>query len=359
MAAAPLKILIVDDDEGDRKHLERALKHSGLVFESKQAITVEEALSACENVAFDCAFVDYRIPGQDGLSGVSALVARQPYMAIIMLTGHGDERIAAEAIKRGASDYIPKMEITPEAMFRAVANAAEQATLRRKIDQQRQELRDFVHVLVHDLKSPIQTVRGFVKLIDRNVQAGNLADVPEYTDLAVKGVERMAALIDALYSYTMTDTPRGFEPLEMRQVVEDTLKSLELLIRERGARVTHAELPSLVGDAPQLSQLLQNLIANGIKYCQVVPQIHIAADQRGGDWLFSVRDNGIGIAEEFLEQIFQPFKRLHGVGEYEGSGLGLATCQKIVTRHHGRIWCESKEGHGTTFFFTFGAGTED
>lgn len=134
----------------------------------------------------------------------------------------------------------------------------------------------------------------------------------------------------------------------------DTLSNLEHMIEERGARVTHSEMPAIVGNAPQLTQLLQNLIGNGIKYCESAPPtVHVAAaPDRDSAWLFAVTDNGIGIPEESYRQVFEPFKRLHPTGKYEGTGLGLATCKKIVERHGGAIWCESTKGKGTTFFFT-------
>jgi light-regulated signal transduction histidine kinase (bacteriophytochrome) len=137
-------------------------------------------------------------------------------------------------------------------------------------------------------------------------------------------------------------------------VIKDTLANLDCIIRERGAVVTHDALPAVIGNAAQLGQLLQNLIGNGIKYCEAdIPAVHVGAGpQEAGEWLFSVSDNGIGIAEEFQLHIFLPFKRLHRVDQYEGTGLGLATCKTIVERHGGTIWCQSGEAGGSTFFFT-------
>jgi signal transduction histidine kinase len=140
-------------------------------------------------------------------------------------------------------------------------------------------------------------------------------------------------------------------------VVEDALSNLDQVISKRGARVTHDDLPSVFGHAPLLTQLLQNLIGNGIKYCEAdTPTLRISAHpEANGFWRISVRDNGIGIDEKFYRQIFEPFERLHGRGKYEGTGLGLATCKKIVERHGGRIWCESNQDGGTTFNFSLPA----
>jgi signal transduction histidine kinase len=163
----------------------------------------------------------------------------------------------------------------------------------------------------------------------------------------------MAALIQTLHGYTSAEAPIAFKPLEMREVMIDTLSNLEHLVETRGAHVTYGDLPAVLG-TPQLVQLLQNLIGNGIKYCEAeVPFVHIAAQPHGEDlWQFSVTDNGIGISENQDKHVFEPFLRLHGDAKYEGTGLGLATCKKIVERHGGTISCESVNGQGTTFSFT-------
>lgn len=349
-----MNILIVDDDEGDRRLLRRAIKQSGLEAECTETVTIEDALQACAGQTFDCAIVDYRIPGMDGLAGISALKEGCPHMGIIMATGQGDEMVAADAMKRGASDYIPKALITAASLNRTVTNAIEKEALRKKVGQQHAELTTFARTLVHDLKSPLGTMRGFAQIIQRDLKKGDLEDASEYCDLIVQGANRMGALIDALYQYAAAGKPFEFKPLAMDRVIEDTLNNLETLMKDRGATVAASALPAVNGHGPLLAQLLQNLIANGIKYSRVAPQIQIAASLRSSnDWVFSVKDNGIGIDPRFFDEIFEPFKRLHGNGgEFEGSGLGLATCKKIVEVHGGEIWCESQEGEGTTFFFT-------
>jgi signal transduction histidine kinase len=354
MLPTVLKILIADDDVGDRKLVRRALEHGRLPCECTEAGSVEEALAACEKCAFDCVIVDYRLPGQDGLIGVSALHERLPYTAIIMSTGHGDEMVATEAMKRGASDYIPKTQISSQSISRSVVNAVEKSTLQKKVAQQRKELENFSRVLVHDLKAPLQSVHGFASLIDQKIYEGNRKEMGEYCGYLIRAVKRMAELIDTLYEYTRAGEQVVFERVEMNQVMKDTLGNLQYAIAERHARVTQDDLPVVLGNAPQLTQLLQNLIGNAIKYCRAeIPLIHIAAKlEEGNGRLIMVKDNGIGIPENQFQEVFEPFKRLHGLGEYEGTGLGLATSKKIVERHNGRIWCESTLGQGTTFFFT-------
>jgi signal transduction histidine kinase len=166
----------------------------------------------------------------------------------------------------------------------------------------------------------------------------------------------MAALIDTLQRYANSEERVALEPVEMRGVMIDTLANLEDVIRKRGALVTYCELPTVSG-TPQLGQLLQNLIDNGIKYCEAeIPAVDVSAKPVDGNvWQFSVKDNGIGIPEKSYLEVFGPFHRLRSEVKYEGTGLGLATCKKIVERHGGSISCHSEAGQGTTFLFTLHA----
>ncbi len=164
----------------------------------------------------------------------------------------------------------------------------------------------------------------------------------------------MQTLIQDLLVYSRVGT-RGkpFEPTNCEDVLEQVLSNLEVAIGESGAVVTHDTLPTVVADASQLVQLFQNLMSNAIKFRGGdVPRVHVAAEQKDGDWLFSITDNGIGIEPEFFERMFVIFQRLHGRDEYSGTGIGLAVCKKIVERHGGRMWVESEPGTGSTFYFT-------
>ena len=351
-----LTVLIIDDDAGDRKQIGRAVKQTGVSCECVEAISVDLALAACERQTFDLAIVDYHLPGRDGLDGVAALHERRPDMFILMATGQGDATIATEAMKRGASDYIAKQNIQEQSIGRIIRYARKKATMQQALAQQREELERFADVLVHDLKSPISSIRGFATIISHTVKSGkaDLNKIADYCERVVHLGERMVALVDTLHEYTKSEAHVEFEPVTLNLVVDDALSNLDQIISKRGARVTHDDLPLVFGHAPLLTQLLQNLIGNGIKYSVAdAPSVHVSAvPEADGFWLISVRDNGIGIDQEFHQQIFEPFKRLHDRGKFEGTGLGLATCKKIVNRHNGRIWCESNPDAGTTFNFS-------
>ena len=356
MLEQTLRILIADDDDGDRRQIRRILKNAELPWTCTETASIQDALEACETCAFDCALVDYHLTGEDGLAGITALHERLPYLAIIMITGQGDERVATEAMKRGASDYISKKNMDANSIKRSVENAIVKASLLRTVAEQQNELEIFSRVLVHDLTSPMHSVLGFAAMIEENIREGNTEDVALYCSKVIKGIERMTALIDTMQRYTSSEERVAFEPLEMNDVMKDSLSNLESLVRKRGAQVTYGELPTVSG-TPQLVQLLQNLIGNGIKYCDAeIPLVHVAANPSEGKvWQFSVKDNGIGIPEKNYRDVFEPFHRLRSEAKYEGTGLGLATCKKIVERHGGTISCQSEEGHGTTFLFTLRA----
>lgn len=296
-----LSILLADDDKGDRQLIRRALAKSGLVFECVEALSIKEALEVCQDQYFDCIIVDYRLPGESGLDAISALHALLPFVAIIMSTNQGDEMVATEALKRGALDYIPKATIHPPSIRRIVENAVEEAALRKTVVEQQNELKVFAQVLAHDLKTPVRSVGLYAALLERSVRLSKQEEALEYSSLVIKLARDLHGMIETLYQYTLAEQRVPFEPVPMQDVLTDTLSELNSLILERKANVTRGSLPIIFGNRAQLRQLLQNLIANGIKYCSATfPAIHIeAALQDSKMWLFSVKDNGIGIAETF------------------------------------------------------------
>jgi PAS domain S-box-containing protein len=214
------------------------------------------------------------------------------------------------------------------------------------------DLQQFAYVASHDLQEPLRTISGFASLIEQRCDLGRAG--AEYLSFIVAAAERMRAVVDAFLTYSrgVSNEPEPVAPVPMDSVSQWVRMNLDRLIHETRAVITTDELPVVEGHQEQLVQVLQNLIANAIKYRRAEPpRLHIGARKGETEWVFAVRDNGIGFRPEYAERIFGLFKRLHGQ-EIPGSGIGLALCRRIIEQHGGRIWAESQEGVGSVFYFT-------
>jgi PAS domain S-box-containing protein len=217
------------------------------------------------------------------------------------------------------------------------------------------ELEQFAYVASHDLQEPLRMVTSYTQLLEQRYKGKLDADADEFIGYAVDGANRMRSLIDDLLSYSrVTRRGKPFGPTESELALDVALKSLQMLIEENGAVVTHDQLPEVMADEGQIVQLLQNLIGNAIKFhSKEPPRVHVSAKHlQEAEYLFSVHDNGIGIDPQYFDRLFKIFQRLHTKEEYPGTGIGLALCKRIVEHHGGRIWLESQPGRGTTIYFT-------
>ncbi len=213
------------------------------------------------------------------------------------------------------------------------------------------ELEQFAYVASHDLQEPLRMVASYVQLLARRYEGELDEAADEYIHFAVEGAQRMSSMLRAILAYAGVDQgDRTFEPVDLEDALEGALDALDSTIRGTGAEITHDPLPELVGDPPQLTQLFQNLISNGIKFSKdgQAPRVHVGAQEEGDRWHLTVEDQGIGIASEHQEKVFAVFQRLNPRGRYPGTGIGLSICKKIVERHGGRIWVTSQDGQGTT-----------
>jgi signal transduction histidine kinase len=216
------------------------------------------------------------------------------------------------------------------------------------------DLQQFAYISSHDLQEPLRMVVGYLTLLRKRYSDQLDPQAQQYINSAIEGGARMRQLIDDLLEYSRLDTKiREFAPVSMNEVMETTIKMLNLPIQENKADIFVGPLPTIIADGSQMMQVMQNLVANAIKFHgHDRPMVHVTATQGARDWTISVKDNGIGLDLEYSDKIFQMFQRLHNREEYPGNGVGLAIAKKIIERHGGRIWVESEEGKGATFLFT-------
>ena len=233
---------------------------------------------------------------------------------------------------------------------------AEEALERKaqELERSNMELSQFAHVASHDLQEPLRMVASYTSLLRERYTGYIDEQADTYIDFAVEGATRMRELIDGLLTFSRVESgenPRC--PTDVGTVLGQVIDTLQIAIRESRAEVETGDMPVVMAASGQLHQLLQNLVANAIKFCGASPpRIRVSSFRMRSEWVVVVKDRGIGIDLEYHEQIFQIFKRLHSRQEYPGVGIGLAVCKRIVERHGGRIWLESTPGEGTSIFFT-------
>jgi PAS domain S-box-containing protein len=220
------------------------------------------------------------------------------------------------------------------------------------------DLQQFAYVAAHDLQEPLRMVSSYTRLLADRYKGRLDADADTYIEFAVDGAERMQQLIGDLLAYCQVGTVgHDLRETSTEDGLSRALANLKGAIDQSGGAVTHDLLPTLVADPSQLTQLFQNIIGNAIKYRGVdAPRVHLSAKKnRSGEWVFSIRDNGMGIDPRYFDKIFLMFQRLHGRSEFSGTGIGLSLCKKIAERHGGRMWVESVPGAGSTFFLALPA----
>ncbi len=224
----------------------------------------------------------------------------------------------------------------------------------RQLEFANQELEQFAYVASHDLQEPLRTISNFVGLLDKKYSVETDTETAQYLGFIVKATSRMQNLIKDLLEFSRVGRNIVLEEVNVNTVLEEVLADMNASIKESGAKINYSPLPVLNGNRTALKQLFQNLLSNAIKFRKsaVSPEIKITVEEKDAEYLFSIKDNGIGIDEQYKSKLFIIFQRLHTPAEYDGTGIGLATCKKIAELHNGEIWVESKVGDGATFYFT-------
>jgi PAS domain S-box-containing protein len=273
-----------------------------------------------------------------------------------VLTKSGEERMIAwrnTLLRDGAGHIVGTLSSGEDITERKRSEERLMKTV-GELKRSNDELQQFAYVASHDLQEPLRMVASYTQLLAQRYKGRLDSDADEFIAYAVDGSNRMQGLIRDLLAYSRAGTNgKALHEISSQDALKEALTNLRGTIEESGAVVTHDLLPAITMDDTQLVQLFQNLVGNGIKYrAAAIPHVHVSAAKNGGnEWIFCVRDNGMGIDPQYFERIFIIFQRLHGREEFKGTGIGLAICKKIVERVGGRIWVESQLEKGSTFCF--------
>lgn len=353
-----LRALVVEDEPADVELALRALRLADLEVTEDVAQRVEEFTELVRKNSYDVVLADYKLPGWNGMESVEILRKEGLDIPVILVSGALGEQTAVDCIKQGAADYVLKDHLArlPGAVRRAMREAKLREDHRHsQVDLARsnRDLEQFAYVASHDLQEPLRMVATYTQLLAERYRGKLDSDADKYIHYAVDGALRMQKLVEDLLAFSRVGrNAEAHENTDCNVALQVALRNLEAAIQESGAMVERAQLPVLVVDSSQMVQVFQNLIGNAIKFrgCKL-PRIRVSAEWSGKECVFSVADNGIGIAPEHAESVFVVFRRLHTRADYPGNGIGLSICKKIVEQHGGRIWVESKVGHGSTFHF--------
>jgi signal transduction histidine kinase len=361
-----IRVLHVEDNEMDAELVAQALRRGGFAFSVVVVQTEAEFERQLRSHSPDVVIADYNLPQWKGMEALEVLRRAGLDIPLILVSGALGDITAVECIKRGATDYVLKDGLArlPEAVRRALQERhllrlrrqAEEG-LARKVEElarSNAELEQFAYIASHDLQEPLRMVATYTQLLAERYRGRLDENADKFIGYACEGALRMQTLVQDLLAFSRVGRDRAAcKRVDCGAAMQEALLNLAPAIEESGAVVTHAALPVVWADRSQVTQVFQNLIGNAIKFRgKEAPAISVQAEKSGEQWLFSVSDNGIGIAPEYAENIFVVFQRLHTRTEYAGNGIGLAICKKIVERCGGKIWVEAQAGHGSIFKFT-------
>lgn len=359
----PVQILMVEDDPLDAELAIATLRAGGISQESIRVDTQEAFMEQLSQGCPDLILSDYSLPAFDGQSALMLAQDACPDVPFLFVSGVIGEEIAIESLKRGATDYILKhrLDRLPLAVRRALAEARQRIASRlaqeelsrkaRELTVLNGDLQQFAYAASHDLQEPLRTISIFSKLLGKRYRGALDEQADEYLTFIQSAAEHMSALLEDLLVYARIPADqRDAEPVDLNRVIDDTLFLFQGAIEDNKAVITREALPPVCGNAGQLALVFQNLVSNALKYRgEDPPRIEIAAKREGVNCIVSVKDNGIGFDQQYSEQVFGLFKRLNN-RDFPGTGLGLAICKRIVEAAGGRIWAESHNNAGSTFF---------
>lgn len=354
-------ILLVDDTPDNLRVLSAILTNQG--YEVRKALNGQRAIASVQSDPPDLILLDIRMPGMDGYAVCQQLKANPKTcdVPVIFISALDDVLDKVKAFAVGGVDYVTKpfqeMEVLARIEHQLCIQRLKQQLLEhnQELARSNQELEQFAYVVSHDLQQPLQSITGFAKVMLIKYQDQLDQAAVDYLNRIHGSGDRMQRLIQDLLSYSKAGLHgQEMQSVDLNLVLKQVLENLDVSIQRNQIILDVDSLPTVMGYETQLIQLFQNLISNAIKFVEpgVIPQIKISSLQQGDCWLLEIHDNGIGIDAQHLEKVFNMFQRTQSAESYSGTGIGLATCKKIVKNHGGQLWATSQPGIGTTFHFT-------
>jgi signal transduction histidine kinase len=374
-----INVLLVEDNLGDAYLIKERLKKSKTThFKITHVAKLKKAIEYILKDFFDIILLDLSLPDSKGLETLAAIEQQATHIPIIVLTGLNDEELALEAVRQGAQDYLKKGLIVSELLVHALRSAIERKRTQEQLRRQKQqleianqileqrtqqlealnaELEAFNYTVSHDLRSPLISIDGYSCFLEQQYGANLDQRGKRYLNNIRQATQRMNQLIeDLLMLSRVQKSLLSITSVNLSQMIQAIAQELQR--QNPSDRVNIKITPNIVADGDQrlLRIALENLLSNAWKYSarKPKPEIEFSVQSSTPQTTYLIRDNGIGFNMNQPDQLFRPFHRLHSSSEYPGTGIGLATVQRIIHRHHGQIWAEATVGKGATFYFTLG-----
>jgi len=374
MTASRLRVLLVEDNAADARLIQESLaERSEEPFDLETVDTLEMGLKRLSTGGIDAMLLDLGLPDSFGAETFARAKARALGVAIIILTGLNDDSLALKLVQGGAQDFLAKVDVSGNNLTRAILYAVERERLEHdfrklnveleqrvkdrtaELEASNRELEAFSYSVSHDLRAPLSALIGFAELLTLKNEAQLDAVGQKYLRRIQEAAFRMSGLIDDLIRLAKVSRQGPTrQNVDLHSLVDEVVQELESPGEKRAIEWQIGALPVVECDYGLMKQVFANLISNAVKYTRPreIAVIEIGEMVADGERTFFVRDNGVGFEMKNASNLFVPFQRLHRDEEFEGTGIGLATVQRIVQKHKGRVWVESKTDVGSTFFFT-------
>ena len=362
----PARLLVVDDEVALLNALCDTLRDQG--YETTGFTSGGLALAAMQSAKFDLLLTDLMMPGMDGIALLEAALETDPELVGVIMTGEGTIATAVDAMQKGALDYIRKpfrLTVILPVLSRALAmrrlrleNAKLEQSLREhaaELEAANNDLEAFSFSVSHDLRAPLRAIDGYCGIIEEEL-GDKLDELSRHLFRVVRdSSQRMGILINDLLAFAhLGRQPLSRQPVSISALVHEVVDELRKEHVQRQIEIRVRDLPDGVGDPALLKQVLVNLLSNAFKFTRKTEAavVEVGCDQSTGESIYFIRDNGAGFDMRHASKLFEPFHRLHGGKEFEGTGVGLSIVNRVIRKHGGRIWAEAEVDKGATFYFT-------